>query len=148
VVMYRDGEQREFARKMRNEPTEPEHRLWLALRANQLGVKFRRQAAIGSSVVDFVCFSHKLVVELDGVQHAEGVAPEYDARRTSWLESRGFRTLRFWNHELDDGLTLVIAAIQAAVEEATPTTAPSPHPSPPRRGVGAGGTSTGPERGP
>jgi very-short-patch-repair endonuclease len=120
VVMYRDGEQREFARKMRNEPTEPEHRLWLALRANQLGVKFRRQAAIGS----------------------------YDARRTSWLESRGFRTLRFWNHELDDGLTLVIAAIQAAVEEATPTTAPSPHPSPPRRGVGAGGISTGPERGP
>ncbi|MGD9723123.1 MAG: endonuclease domain-containing protein [Pirellulales bacterium] len=67
--MYHDREQRDFARGLRNEPTEAERRLWHFLRASRLGVKFRRQAAIGAYVVDFACFSHKLIVELDGPQH-------------------------------------------------------------------------------
>jgi very-short-patch-repair endonuclease len=138
--MYRDDEQREFARQLRNQPTEPERALWQALRAQQFGgFKFRRQAAIGAYVVDFVCFSLKLVIELDGVQHAEGEAPEYDDRRTAWLVSRGFRVLRFWNHELDDGLALVVDRIRRAIEEATSGVKPSPLPSPPRRGEGTGG---------
>jgi very-short-patch-repair endonuclease len=137
----RNGEQREFARKMRKEPTEPERKLWLALRARQLGCKFRRQVAIGAYVVDFVCLSHKLVIELDGVQHAEDESSEHDARRTTWLESRGFRVLRFWNHQLDEGVKLVIDEIRTALEKAKPTAAPSPRPSPPRRGEGAGGIS-------
>jgi very-short-patch-repair endonuclease len=72
--MYRDEEQREFARKLRKELTDAEKSLWHFLRGNKLGVKFRRQAAIGAYVVDFVCFSHQLIVELDGPQHvsAEG----------------------------------------------------------------------------
>ena len=80
-------------------------------------------------VVDFVCFSRKLVIELDGVQHADGAAREHDARRTAWLESRGFRVLRFWNHELDEGLKLVVDAIRAALEKAEVSGDSSP-PSP------------------
>jgi len=105
------------------------------LRAQQLGgYKFRRQAAIGPYVVDFVCFSRKLVIELDGVQHAEGVAPDHDARRTAWLESQGFRVLRFWNHQLDDGLQLVIESIRAALEQATSNEVPPPSPALPAEG--------------
>ena len=70
-LMYRDQEQRDFARQLRNEATPAETRLWHFLRAGLLGVKFRRQAAIGAFIVDFVCFSHSLIVELDGPQHVE-----------------------------------------------------------------------------
>jgi very-short-patch-repair endonuclease len=62
--MYRDEEQRDFARQLRSECTEAEKNLWYFLRGNKLGVKFRRQAAIGVYVVDFVCFSNKLIVSL------------------------------------------------------------------------------------
>jgi len=66
--------------------TDAERRLWTALRAQQLsGFKLRRQAAIGPYIVDFVCFSHKLVIELDGVHHAEALSNEHNARRTAWL---------------------------------------------------------------
>jgi very-short-patch-repair endonuclease len=86
ITMYRDRDQRDFARDLRNQMTEAEKRLWRLLRAQQIGGwKFRRQAAIGPYVVDFVCFSHKLIVELDGPQHAEDDAAKHDARRTAWL---------------------------------------------------------------
>ncbi len=122
--MYRDHEQRDFARHLRNNATEPERKLWRALRAQQLaGYKFRRQAAIGPYIVDFVCFSLKLVIELDGVHHALDQSPQRDAARTAWLESRGFQVLRFWNHQLDEGLKLVVDEICGALEKLSP---PSP----------------------
>jgi very-short-patch-repair endonuclease len=78
--MYRNEDQRNFARSLRNQMTDPEKRLWRFLRAGQLGGhKFRRQVAIGPYVVDFVCLSHKLIVELDGPQHQEQLAAEHDA---------------------------------------------------------------------
>ncbi len=84
--MYRDSDQREFARGLRNQPTDAEKRLWHFLRAQKLrGRKFRRQAAIGPYVVDFVCFTDKLIVELDGPQHLKPDAVAYDERRTNWL---------------------------------------------------------------
>jgi very-short-patch-repair endonuclease len=97
--MYRDQEQRDFARRLRNEPTEAEKRLWQFLRAELLGVKFRRQAVIGAYIVDFVSLSQKLIVELDGPQHLAAEARAYDVRRTEWLESRGFQVIRFRNQE-------------------------------------------------
>jgi very-short-patch-repair endonuclease len=116
--MYRDVEQREFARQLRNRMTAVERTLWRLLRADQLrGFRFRRQAAIGSYVVDFVCFSRKLIVELDGPQHAQESAQSHDAVRGKWLASQGFRTLRFWNHELDQNPQLVAEAILMALEE-------------------------------
>jgi len=62
------------------------------------GNRFRRQQPIAPYIVDFVCFEKKLIVELDGGQHAEQSA--YDAERTTWLESQGFRVLRFWNNQI------------------------------------------------
>ena len=87
------------ARRLRQAETEAERIAWKILRnRQQKGYKFRRQQPIGPYVVDFVCFEKKLVVELDGGQHAEQSA--YDAERTTWLESQGFRVLRFWNHQV------------------------------------------------
>ena len=110
--MYRDQEQRDFARQLRNRPTEAEKRLWYFLRAERLGVKFRRQAAIGAYVVDFVRFAHKLIVELDGPQHMEADARAHDARRTAWLASRGFHVIRFRNPELDEDIRGVVERIK------------------------------------
>jgi very-short-patch-repair endonuclease len=122
--MYRDSEQREFARRLRNTVTPAERHLWRLLRANQLlGFRFRRQAAIGAYVVDFVCFSKKVVVELDGPQHLEEQALTHDTIRTQWLVSRGFRVLRFRNHELDDDAQSVIDVIRKALEVEVPTAA-------------------------
>jgi very-short-patch-repair endonuclease len=115
--MCRDPDQRDFARNLRSQPTEAEKSLRWFLRAEQLGCKFRRQAAIGPYIVDFICFSHQLIVELDGPQHAESSAKEYDARRTAWLAARGFRVLRFRNHELDENIHGVVEAIRRALGE-------------------------------
>jgi very-short-patch-repair endonuclease len=87
--MYRDTTQRDRARALRNQPTDAEKRLWHFLRAQNLrGRKFRRQAAIGAYIVDFVCFADKLVIELDGAQHLDPEALEYDKRRDTWLAAR------------------------------------------------------------
>jgi len=110
--MYRDEEQRDFARRLRNEPTEAEERLWHFLRAGKLGVKFRRQAAMGCYVVDCVCFSHKLIVELDGPQHLDPAALDYDRRRSEWLGSEGYRVIRFRNQALDDDIRQVVEEIR------------------------------------
>jgi very-short-patch-repair endonuclease len=125
--MYRDKAQRDFARTLRNEPTPAEKRLWHFLRAQRLGgYKFRRQAAIGTYIVDFVCFSAKLIVELDGPQHLEPAAVKHDKRRTDWLTARGFRVLRFRNQELDENIDAVVDAIAGEFAELQKAPAPSP----------------------
>jgi very-short-patch-repair endonuclease len=135
--MYRDKHQRDFARALRNQPTDAETRLWRLLRAQQLrGIKFRRQAAIGPYTVDFVCFSQKLIIELDGPQHVDPPAADYDARRTEWLSSRGFQVLRFRNQELDENIQAVVDAIERALELASSNKSISPLPNPPRQGEG------------
>jgi very-short-patch-repair endonuclease len=83
---------------MRREPTEAERRMWSMLRNRRLAeFKFRRQAKLGRFIVDFVCMECKLVIEIDGSQHA---ANQYDQRRDHWLKDRGFKVLRFWNNEV------------------------------------------------
>jgi very-short-patch-repair endonuclease len=115
--MYRDDEQREFARELRNHPQDAEQRLWHFLRAEKLGVRFRRQAAIGAYVVDFVCFPRKLIVELDGPQHLQPAAQDHDRRRTAWLAAQGFRVIRFRNQALDDDIRQVVAIVAQALED-------------------------------
>ena len=96
------------------------------------GFKFRRQAPVGRFIADFVCFDRKLVVELDGGQHAEQA--EEDAERTSWFAKQGFRVLRFWNCEVVDDLDAVLEVIAAALrntppmQEGRPTDHPVPSP--------------------
>src|SRR5581483_1370190 len=86
------------ARQLRKSMTDAERRLWSKLRGQQLaGLKFRRQAPIGPYIVDFVCLERKLVVEVDGGQHARDGT---DDRRTAWLEREGYRVIRFWNNDI------------------------------------------------
>ncbi len=90
-----------FKKRLRSEQTDAESTLWYFLRAKRFGdFKFKRQEIIGPYIVDFVCYEKRLIIELDGSQHLEEKRVEKDALRTSYLESQGFRVLRFWNHEI------------------------------------------------
>jgi very-short-patch-repair endonuclease len=120
------------ARHMRTNPTEAERRLWSILRNKRLAeYKFKRQQVIGRHIVDFVNFERKLVIEADGSQH---VGSETDERRTAWLESQGFRVLRFFNDDILARTDQVADAIWLALGEGQP---PLPNPSP-ARGEGLG----------
>ena len=102
------------ARKLRSEMTEAEKRIWYFLRANRFsGVRFKRQVPIGPFNVDFACLSEELVIELDGGQHDADAAR--DAKRAAWLESQGFRVMRFWNNEVFENLDTVLRAIDLAI---------------------------------
>jgi len=94
--------------------TDAERALWRRLRDAQIqGARFRRQAIIGRYIADFACFAPKIVIELDGGQHAEATA--YDDQRTRWLAAEGFVVLRFWNSEALSNLDGVVATIAAAL---------------------------------
>ena len=85
------------ARTLRKRPTDAERALWRQIRLRQIdGCKFRRQHPIGSYIVDFVCLERKVVVEVDGGQHA--VQVQQDCERTACLESVGYQVVRFWDH--------------------------------------------------
>jgi very-short-patch-repair endonuclease len=92
--------------------TDAERRLWGRLRGNQLGQAFRRQAPIGHYIVDFVCFERRLVIELDGGQHAEMKQMNHDVERSAFLEKEGFKVVRFWNNEIMSNLEGVLTMIQ------------------------------------
>ena len=104
----------ELARKLRNNSTDAERALWQRLRARQLGnTRFNRQVCVGTFICDFVARTPKLIVELDGGQHA--VAGSEDERRTRFLESQGYHVLRFWNHDVIGNLDGVVEAIKLAL---------------------------------
>jgi very-short-patch-repair endonuclease len=111
------------ARKLRRNQTDAERKLWFCLRDRRLhGLKFRRQTQIGQYIVDFCCETARLIVELDGGQHAE--RGERDAARTAALEAQGYLVLRFWNHD-------VIQNIDGVLESIVDTSSPvPPHPNP------------------
>jgi very-short-patch-repair endonuclease len=89
------------ARTMRSAMTPAELRLWNAVRAHRLmGLGFRRQHPVGPFIVDFACVECRVIVELDGSQHADDAAVIRDARRTAWLEQQGWTVLRFWNDDV------------------------------------------------
>ncbi|WP_247878363.1 crossover junction endodeoxyribonuclease RuvC [Azospirillum sp. TSO22-1] len=129
-------EERERARILRRDSTDVEKVLWQKLRNSQLGAKFRRQEPIFGYTVDFVSHDHRLIVELDGGQHADRA--EQDQRRTRLLEQAGFRVIRFWNTEVNDNLDGVLETIRARLEETTvvrrPVAAAAPSPSRPAGG--------------
>jgi very-short-patch-repair endonuclease len=92
------GEQIAFARTLRVNATGPERKLWQILRQPPFSAaKFRRQVPIGPYVADFLSYSRRLVVELDGGQHADSLS---DRRRDAWLRAQGFRVVRFWNADV------------------------------------------------
>jgi adenine-specific DNA-methyltransferase len=106
------------SRRLRRDSTDAERKLWNILRNRQLnGFKFRQQVEIDGYIADFFCPEKRLIIEVDGGQHT----PERDARRTAFLESQGFRILRFWNNDVLQNLDGVWAAIEEAL-----TTPPHP----------------------
>jgi very-short-patch-repair endonuclease len=86
------------ARQLRRASTEAEKKLWRALRTKLPHCKWRRQMPVGPYFVDFTCFAERLVIELDGGQHADAAA--YDGVRTKFIEAQDFTLLRFWNNEV------------------------------------------------
>ncbi|AZO20751.1 endonuclease domain-containing protein [Mesorhizobium sp. M1E.F.Ca.ET.045.02.1.1] len=106
---------RSFARSLRREMTEAENKLWQELRDRRLDrIKFRRQAPIGKYVADFVCPEARLIIEIDGSQHADS---ESDLARGAELKARGFRVLRFWNDDVLKDLDSVCDTIIAYVRD-------------------------------
>jgi very-short-patch-repair endonuclease len=105
------------ARKLRRNMTDAERRLWSGLRDRRLGgLKFRRQQQLGPYYVDFFCHEAALVVEADGGQHHEEVQVWYDYHRTKWLESSGYRVVRFANGDILKRPAQVFEAISAAAK--------------------------------
>ena len=122
------------AKEMRSDSTDAEHRLWQIVRAHRFaGYKFRRQVPIDFCIADFVCFSERLIIELDGGQHSRVI----DAGRDAHLKAQGFRVLRIWNNDLftnEEGVAeLILSALRSP---------PLPNPSP-ARGEGLNGDLNG-----
>jgi very-short-patch-repair endonuclease len=108
------------ARALRKNMTDAEKRVWQVLRSQQLqGYKFRRQVPIGRCIADFVCHEARLIVEIDGGRH-DRLSPREAARRV-FLQSEGYRVLRFWNNEVLANLDGVHQTIAHELERVTPT---------------------------
>ncbi|WP_394695955.1 endonuclease domain-containing protein [Pseudoxanthomonas japonensis] len=118
-------ESRTFAKQLRRNMTDAEHRLWKHLRAHRLdGQKFHRQQPIGPCIVHFVHFGARVVVEADGGQHVQS---PHDAARDAWLMRQGFRVLRFWNDDILLHTDAVLESIWKALRERAPSP-PAPLP--------------------
>ena len=112
-----------LTKNLRNNDTDPENKLWQAIRNRQINKqKFRRQHQIDNYIVDFVCIEKKLIIELDGSQHGLKDNIEYDKLRTKNLEKKGFKVLRFWNNEIYENFNGVCEKIWLCLQS-------DPHPT-------------------
>jgi very-short-patch-repair endonuclease len=115
------------ARAMRTVATPAEAKLWSLLRAHRFsGVKFARQVVVEPYILDFAARSRKIAIELDGDTHAHRL--QYDARRTAFLESRGYRVIRFTNADVMGNIEGVATMIEAALAISAYAPLPSPLP--------------------
>ena len=114
----REGQKRDLARALRRNPSDVERIMWRLVRDRRFeGTKFRRQVPIGPFVADFASIEHRVVVELDGGQHADSA---YDRRRDDFMRDAGWRVLRFWNNDVMKNREGVLLMLQQAVA-LTPT---------------------------
>jgi len=108
------------AQELRNNATDAERKLWLRISRRQLeGQKFSRQMPVGPFIGDFMCREQRLVIELDGGQHAEDLRDEL---RTHYIEAQVYRVLRFWNNEIMENIDGVLATIITALRLSPPPT--------------------------
>ena len=118
------------ARKLRRDMTDAERKLWWHLRRLPIEHShFRRQATIGPFFADFACHERRLIIEVDGAQHNEPENVTRDAERSAYLQSQGYRVLRFWNNDVLKNINSVMEAILAAMHQyvAGPPPLPPPH---------------------
>jgi very-short-patch-repair endonuclease len=100
------------ARRLRSDQTDAEKKLWWRLRNRQIaGCKFVRQEPIGPYICDFVCREQRLVIEVDGGQHADSAT---DKVRDQWLVSHNYRVMRFWNNDVLGNIDGVLMTINDA----------------------------------
>ena len=117
------------AGELRQNQTEAEAKLWSRLRAHRMaGVQFRRQHAIENYIVDFCSPRRKLIVELDGSQHLDQA--KYDLERTRYFEPKGYRVLRFWNHDVMNNIDAVLNTIWNELNSVLPPPPSAPPPNP------------------
>lgn len=113
------------AKSLRSGQTLAEQRIWYFLRAHRfMGLKFKRQKPIGRYIVDFVCMEQKLIIEVDGGQHAE--QEKYDGVRDDWLRGEGYTVLRLWNNDVLQKTEEVLESIRMAVVSKPSPLAPLP----------------------
>jgi very-short-patch-repair endonuclease len=103
------------AKELRASLSQAERRLWYFLRRNNLGCRFRRQYPIGPYIADFACVDPRVVIEVDGGQHAE--QSKYDESRDRFMRDRGFIVLRFWSNDVLQNTEGVLEVILRAVQE-------------------------------
>jgi very-short-patch-repair endonuclease len=104
------------AHQLRRNTTDAEKKLWRHLRRLELdGSHFRRQVPIGPYIADFACMAARLLIEIDGSQHAENRKKVHDEARTRWLEKEGYRVLRFWNNDITKNIDGVMEAVYVAL---------------------------------
>src|SRR6266849_3760297 len=107
-----------ISRRLRRNATIAEQRLWNRVRSRALcGMKFVRQEPIGPYIVDLVCREQRLIIEVDGGQHAES---ERDAVRDQWLRDHRYRVLRFWNNDVIQNIDGVLETIASALQAEGP----------------------------
>jgi very-short-patch-repair endonuclease len=107
---------RRKAKQLRRNSTDAERNLWSNIRNRQLeGWKFRRQLPVGQYIVDFACAELRLIVEIDGGQHAEQI--NYDLNRTNFLQSKGYQVIRYWNNEVLGNIEGVLEALTLALSQ-------------------------------
>ncbi len=106
---------KKYATENRKNPTESESILWDFLKGNFYGIHFRRQRVIGQFIADFACLSHKLIIELDGGYHQLPDQQISDSERTEWLESKGFKVIRFSNEEIVNDTDRVLTVIKTYI---------------------------------
>lgn len=112
--LYNNKILRDRRRDLRNNQTEEERLLWSKLKNKQLKeLKFVRQYSVGPYILDFYCPKLRLAIELDGDQHTEAEAVEYDKARNAYLETVDIKTLRFWNNEVHENIHGIIDKISA-----------------------------------
>jgi very-short-patch-repair endonuclease len=134
------------ARRLRQDMTPQERKLWHALRESFAAHNLRRQVPLGPYFADFTCHRARLVIEVDGSQHGSDAGIAYDEARTRFLEAEGYRVLRFWNGDIDRNLDGVLRTIGAALvgdAEDSPgaQTRAAPASRPPHKGEEAIGQS-------
>jgi very-short-patch-repair endonuclease len=113
----------QIARKLRQNQTDVEKKLWDYLRNRQLcNSKFRRQFPVGKHVADFCCFERRLIIEVDGGQHSGDSVN--DSLRADYLAKEGYQIVRFWNHEILQNMESVLEVIARALKSPSPQSSP------------------------
>lgn len=114
--MYYNSKNIKYAKLMRSNMTKEELILWTNIRAHRfLGLKFKRQVLIGNFIVDFLCPEKFLIIEIDGGQHNENISG--DSVRTKYLQSQGYKIIRFWNNEINNNIEGVLESLKEVLQK-------------------------------